>query len=197
MLKKTVRYKDPFTKEEVEEDLYFHLTQAEIAKLELSEKGGLSEALKRLLVTEDGKEIMEIFERIILMSYGIRNAQGKHIKNEELRSTFLSSEAYSAFFMELIMSTDAQIEFIRGLAPPDLADEALAAAGLVAVEEPGKEVVLQEVPKPEPEHITRTQFLDTPAEEMEALMTRITSGEVVVDHVEKYGEIAIDQEDRG
>ena len=181
MLKKTVKYTDPFTKDEVEEDLYFHLTQAELTKLEISEKGGLSEALKRLMVTEDGKEIMEIFERIVLMAYGVRNEAGKHIKNDELRSTFLASEAYSAFFMELIMSTDAQIEFIRGLAPPDLADEALKAAGLVAVEEPGKEPILKEAPKPEPEHITRVQFIETPSEEMDALMVRITSGEVVVD----------------
>lgn len=181
MLKKTVRYTDPFTKEEVEEDLYFHLTQAELTKLEMSEKGGLSEALKRLMVTEDGKEIMDIFERIVLMSYGVRNEAGKHLKSDELRSTFLASEAYSTFFMELIMSTDAQIEFIRGLAPPELADQALKAAGLVVVEEtPGEPPVLREAPKPEPEVITRTQFLETPSEEMEALMARITEGEVVI-----------------
>jgi hypothetical protein len=178
VLKKTVTYTN-FDGDQVVEDIYFHLTQAEIVKLEMSEHGGLSESLKRLNVTQDGKEIMAIFERIVSAAYGIREG-GRFIKTDEIRQEFLASEAYSAFFMELIFSTDAQIEFVRGIVPGEVTEDAIKKAGL-AVAEKGEEPTLREVPKPEPRHISQAEFLATPAEELEELGRQLGAGEVVID----------------
>jgi hypothetical protein len=179
VLKKTVTYTN-FDGDQVVEDLYFHLTQAEIVKLEVSEHGGLSESLKRLGVTQDGKEIMAIFERIVSSAYGIREG-GRFKKTDEIRQEFLASEAYSTFFMELIFSTEAQIEFVRGVAPGDVTEDVIRQAGLVTAEKKEEEPTLREVPKPEPRHISRAEFLKAPAEEMEELGRQLGAGEVVID----------------
>jgi hypothetical protein len=178
VLKKTVTYTN-FDGDQVVEDIYFHLTQAEIVKLEVSEHGGLSDALKRLSVTQDGKEIMAIFERIVSAAYGIREG-GRFKKTDEIRQEFLASEAYSAFFMELIFSTEAQIEFVRGVVPGEVTEDAIQQAGLITAEKK-EEPALREVPKPEPRHISRAEFLETPAEEMDELGRQLGAGEVVID----------------
>jgi hypothetical protein len=124
VLKKTIKYTD-FNGQEVEEDLYFHLSKAELVELEMSTKGGLSESLKRIVASEDGKKIIAEFKNIILSSYGQRSDDGHFFKkNQELRDEFQSSEAYSTLFMELVTNTDAAIEFITGIVPAGLAEEA-------------------------------------------------------------------------
>lgn len=179
MLKKTVTYTN-FEGEQVVEEIYFHLTQAEIVKLEMSEHGGLSDSLKRLSVTQDGKEIMAIFERIVSAAYGVREG-GRFIKTEALRQEFLASEAYSAFFMELIFSTEAQIEFVRGVVPGEVTEEAIKKAGLVVAEKENKEPALKEVPKPEPRHISTQEFHETPQDQLPELGRQLAAGEVVID----------------
>ena len=58
-------------------------------------------------------------------------------KNAQLREEFEATEAYSELFMELVLNTDAAIEFINGIIPAGMAEEAakLAAPELKAVEE--------------------------------------------------------------
>ena len=120
MLKKTIKYKD-FNGEEVEEDFFFHLSKAELVEIELSKDGSLSEVLKKIVATKDGKVIMDTFKDIILRSYGERSGDGrKFIKNQELRDTFAASEAYSALFMELVLDAGKAAEFVRGIVPSDL-----------------------------------------------------------------------------
>lgn len=124
MLKKTIEYEDLFTGETVIEDLYFHLNQAEMVEIELSHKGGLSEAMKKIIATEDGDLIMSTFKDIILRSYGVRSPGGKFLKSRELREEFASSEAYSKLFMEIVTNTDAMVEFVVGVMPKEIAPEA-------------------------------------------------------------------------
>ena len=82
MLKKTITYED-FNGDKVSEDFFFHLSKAELVELELSHKGGLSEALKRIVESEDGKAIIAEFKNIILSSYGQRSDDGKRfVKNQ-------------------------------------------------------------------------------------------------------------------
>lgn len=130
MLKKTIKYKD-FNDEEVSEDFYFHLSKAELVELEMSHEGGLSESLQKIIAAQDGKGIITEFRNIILSAYGKKSPDGKRfIKNQELRDEFQSSEAYSELFMELVTDTDAAVEFINGIIPRDMREEAakLAAA---------------------------------------------------------------------
>ena len=52
MIKKTITYSD-FNGNERTEDFYFNLTKAEITKMELSIKGGLSEMIQRIVAAQD------------------------------------------------------------------------------------------------------------------------------------------------
>lgn len=171
MLKKTVTYKD-FNDEEVTEDLYFHLSKAELVELELSHKGGLTEQLKRILEAEDGKAIVTEFKNILLSSYGQRSEDGKRfIKNQALRDEFESSEAYSTIFIELVTDAEEAARFIQGIIPVDLAEEAAkVAAGPVAVPDSD----------PEPRTITQAELVAMSKEDLEALNPQIASGEVKV-----------------
>lgn len=124
MLKKTLTFED-FNGEEIAEDFYFHLSKAELIKMELSEKGGLTEAFKEIVETNDGSRIMDIFENLILSSYGKKSEDGRRfIKNDDIRDSFAQSEAYSVLFMELVTDAKAAADFFNGIIPSGLAEEA-------------------------------------------------------------------------
>lgn len=176
MLKKTVTYED-FNGEEVTEDLFFHLSQAELIELEMSHRGGLTEALKRIIAAEDGKAIIAEFKNIILGSYGKKSDDGRRfIKNNEIREEFESSEAYSTLFMELVTDTEAAILFINGIVPAKMS----AKAAEVAKAQGGTVTQLPVAEKTEPILITRAQLEAMPPEEMALLGARLASGEVKI-----------------
>jgi hypothetical protein len=154
VLKKVIKYTNVFTDEEVEETFYFHLSKAELIELEMSTPGGLSESLKRIVASEDGKQIIAEFKNIILMAYGVRSEDGRFFKkNQEVRDEFQSSEAYSVLFFELVTDTDAAIDFITGVVPAGLAEEAAEIARKEThpeLAEVPQEDEGAEDPKPEP-----------------------------------------------
>lgn len=175
MLKKAITYED-FNGDEVTEDFFFHLSKAELVELEMSQQGGLSEALKQIIASEDGKQIIIEFKKIILGSYGKRSEDGKRfIKNQTLRDEFESSAAYSALFMELVTNTDSAIEFINGIIPQGMAEEA------AKIGQNEHQLQLAEVP--EPKIISREEFDQMSQDEIKELGPKLTSGEVVLgDH---------------
>ena len=180
MLKKTIEYTD-FNGDEVSEDYFFHLSKAELIELEMSYSGGLSEAIKEIIASEDGKAIIAEFKNIILMSYGKRSADGRHfIKNQANRDEFESSEAYSTLFVELVTDAEAAAKFISGVIPKDMAEE----AAKLAAQTP----VLASVPEPEAEpvlesdqtlsSISRADLMVMPKEDFIRMQERIAAGEV-------------------
>lgn len=170
MLKKTITYED-FNGETVSEDFFFHLSKAELVELEMSHKDGLSEALQRIVAAENNKEIIAEFKNIILTAYGKRSEDGKRfIKNQELRDEFVSTEAYSVLFMELVTDTDAAIEFTNGIIPAGMAEEAAQVAQ--TDEKPAITAV------PEPKIISRKDIIEMAPEEVEKLTEQIQKGEV-------------------
>jgi len=181
MLKKSITYED-FNGEKVTEDFFFHLSKAELVELELSHKDGLSESLQRIVAAEDGKGIIAEFKNIILTAYGKRSEDGKRfIKNTQLREEFESTEAYSELFVELVTDTDAAIEFINGVIPSGMVEEAqkLAAVDLKPVQE---EVI---IPPTKPGVVTKADLVSMPAEELEKLPGRLASGEVTLEGPEE------------
>lgn len=117
MLKKTMIYVD-FDGKERTETFYFNLTQAEIAEMELSTKGGLVEKINRMIEAEDNETIIALFKEIIGKAYGEKSADGKYfIKNKELRDAFMQTQAYSDLFMELASNSEAASAFINGIVP--------------------------------------------------------------------------------
>lgn len=171
MLKKTITYED-FNGEEVSEDFFFHLSKAELVELELSYKGGLQEAIKRIVAAKDGKAIIAEFKKIILNSYGQRSEDGRRfIKNQALRDDFESSEAYSTLFMELVTDAEKAAEFVRGVVPKGLAEETAK--------------VVSAVPIPNWESkrlVTRAEYqrLAENPEELERLKAQINAGEAEI-----------------
>jgi len=117
MLVKKVSYVD-YNGNKREEELYFNLSKAEIAEMELSHAGGLSEKIKRIVATQDGKEIINLFKDLIVRSYGVPSDDGRRfIKNETLREEFVQTEAYSELFMELASNADSASAFVNGIIP--------------------------------------------------------------------------------
>lgn len=179
MLKKTITYKD-FNEEEVSEDFYFHLSKAELVELELSHKGGLSEALQEIIASEDGKAIIKQFKDIILGSYGIRSADGKRFtKNQQIREEFESTEAYSVLFMDLVTNVDSAIEFVNGIIPAGMAEEAAKIANPQTPETPPGETP-QIALAPEPRIISRVEFQQMSSAEISSLAPQLMSGEAVI-----------------
>jgi hypothetical protein len=173
VLKKTITYED-FNGETVSEDFFFHLSKAELVELEMSQKGGLSEALERIIAAEDAKSIIKEFKNIILTSYGKRSDDGRRfIKNQELRDEFESTEAYSTLFMELVTDPNAAAEFVNGVIPKGMAEEA---AKVVQPETKPELAAVSDVK--EVKVVTKKDVEEMSPEEASTLGARIQSGEV-------------------
>lgn len=123
MLKKTVSYED-FDGNKREEEVFFHLSESEMVRLEVEFPGGLAAHLDRLDAAGNPDEILRFFERLIGASYGEKSPDGRYfLKSEEKTALFRQSALYNAFFMELITDTDAAIAFAKGVIPKAIADK--------------------------------------------------------------------------
>lgn len=123
MLKKRIKYTD-YDGNEREEDFYFNLSKAELVELELTTEGGLEQMIQKITDTRDMPKLIELFKRLILMSYGEKSENGKRfIKSKELSDAFAQTEAYSELFMELATDDKAASEFVNGIVPQGLAED--------------------------------------------------------------------------
>lgn len=122
MIKKTITYTD-FNEMERTQDFFFNLTKVELMKMEASVDGGLAEKLKRISAAQDGVAIMEVMEDLIKKSYGVKTADGGFVKKPEYLEAFVSTEAYSNLFFELVTDADAAVNFVKGVLPADLRDK--------------------------------------------------------------------------
>lgn len=161
MLKMDLKFTD-LNGEEVTEEHFFHLSKADLVEMEVSHKGGLQKYFQRIVASEDGKAIIEAFKDIIARSYGVKSDDGRRfIKTPELREEFLSSEAYSTLFLQLVTDAEAAAAFVVGIIPGDMNAEQLklAAEGgdevdvprspvLAEMQTPGRNVFEPSTPTP-------------------------------------------------
>lgn len=120
MFAKTITYTD-FNDVERTETFYFNLSKAEIAEMQLTTEGGLTEKLQKIIDSKDQAEIFKMFKYLILKAYGEKSPDGKRfIKNEELSEGFSQTAAFDEFFMELGTNSDAAQAFVNGIIPKDL-----------------------------------------------------------------------------
>lgn len=120
MVKRTITYKD-YNDVERTEDLYFNLTETELVKLQYSEDGGLGEMIEKMIKSRNDKEIVRIFDRIIMLSYGEKTPDGRGFrKSEEISLNFSYTPAYDKLFMELAQNDKAMSDFINELIPSEL-----------------------------------------------------------------------------
>ena len=124
MLKKTVTYVD-YNGVERTEDFFFNLSKAEVMEMELSTAGGLAESIQRIVAAQDAPAIIKFFKEIVLKAYGEKSADGRRfIKSDEIAAAFAQTEAYSEIFTELATDADKAAEFVNGIVPAELAEEA-------------------------------------------------------------------------
>ena len=123
MLKKPIKFEN-WDGEEVEEIHYFNLSKPELLKMQVGQEGGFGKFLERISETRDEKQLVEQFERIIMMSYGVRSEDGKRfVKNDQVREEFMQTRAYEALHEELTTDSDKAAEFIKGILPKEIAAE--------------------------------------------------------------------------
>lgn len=124
MLKKSITYKD-FNDEEVTEDFYFYIGQAKLIEMQVAYPEGLNEFMMAAFRAEDKKQIYRIIQDFVLNSAGIKSPDGrKFISNERTREDFQSSAAYDALIMELVTDAEKAANFINGVIPQGLRQEA-------------------------------------------------------------------------
>lgn len=152
----------------VTEEHYFHLTKAEIIKLEVSEEGGLQEKLKAVAASNNPKLILQTFEDILKASYGRRTDTGRFVKRQEDWEDFVSGEAYSTLFMELVTDGAYAAEFVRAILPADM---------------DAQQVVQQindvELPQPEVEEDSRPAYVKENREPTSRELQGMTKDELV------------------
>lgn len=123
MLKKTIKYVD-YNGVEREEDFYFDLSKAEITEMELSQDGGMSNLIQKIVNTKDMPSLIKIFKQLILKSYGEKSADGRRfIKSEQLSTEFTQTPAYSELFMELATDEKAAANFINSIVPQEISEK--------------------------------------------------------------------------
>lgn len=167
MLKKTITYTNLFTNQEVTEDHYFHISKADLIEMEISQQGGMKEYLERIIASEDGKAILTEFKQLIKLSYGKKQGD-RFIKSEEAWNEFYSSEAYSKLFSELCLDADKATEFMNGIVPNNLDQE--AAQVVAAVQKPSSAnddpTGLPTVP--EPRILTTAEIVEMDSDDLKA-----------------------------
>lgn len=127
MLAKSITYTD-YNGLKRTETFYFNLNKSELIEMDAMIPGGMNAAYRMILEKNDAPSLMSTFKTIILKAYGIKSPDGRRFeKSKEISEAFEQSPAYDEFFMDLISGDGKNtLEFIRGILPSDMQDEASA-----------------------------------------------------------------------
>jgi hypothetical protein len=127
MLKKSITYKN-LDGEDITGDFYFHLSEADIAEMELEAKGGLETHLRKIVAEENRAEIIAAFKNIIGKAYGRRNEDGVRFeKSSEITKAFMETDAYSVLFISFFRDANSLTEFVKGCLPKSVVERINAA----------------------------------------------------------------------
>lgn len=98
----TIEYVDYNNTPRVER-AYFNLDEIEAIRFEVSYPEGVEARVKEIAANDDRKGLVELLERLILMSYGIKSEDGRvHLKTDDIYNDFRSSAAYNQLFINLM-----------------------------------------------------------------------------------------------
>lgn len=128
MFKKTVTYKD-YNGVERTESYHFHFSEAEILDMEMSVEGGFAERVQKIIDANDQAKLMKVIKQFVIDAYGVKSEDGKRfIKNEQVKTEFIESPAYSKIWMELMSSDQVAADFINNVIPADMKEQLAAIA---------------------------------------------------------------------
>ena len=117
MFKETLTYTD-YNGSERTETFHFNLTETEITKMDVGQDGGMEQLLKQIVDKKDGKQLIDIFDRILLGAYGEKTADGRFFKkSEEIAQNFKCSPAYDIIWMKLCTDAEYASTFVNNIIP--------------------------------------------------------------------------------
>lgn len=120
MYKRNITYTD-FSGTQRTEEYCFHLSKAELIKMELMTKGTFTDMLQRIINAKDTPDIIREINELLLSSYGIRSEDGRFFrKSPEIRADFENSEPYSEMLMLILSSDEEAAKFINGIMPEEV-----------------------------------------------------------------------------
>lgn len=116
------------TGETKERTYYFNLTQAELLEMQLSVDGGLQEYVQKIIEAEKAPQLVELFKKLILMSYGEKSDDGMSFRKKaadghRLADDFEQTSAYSELFTELATNAEAATAFVNGILPSNIQEQ--------------------------------------------------------------------------
>lgn len=123
---KTIEYTD-YSGNPRKEDFYFAFNEAELMEMELSTEGGFDQWITRIANAQNTPELIKLFKKLILDSYGEKSLDGKKFikidptTGRRLSEEFEQTAAYPVLFMELATNTEAASEFINKVIPENAA----------------------------------------------------------------------------
>lgn len=137
MLKKTITYTNPFTDELVSEEHYFHLSKANLVEMQMESLHepevidpatgdrleGFRAKLQRIINSKDGVAVLEVVKDMIRRTYLKRDGD-RSLKSPEITEEFLSTEAFSQLLFDLCTNAEEQADFMNGIMPKGLEQEA-------------------------------------------------------------------------
>jgi len=119
MYKKNITYTD-FNGDERTDAFYFNLSDAEILELQVSYGGDMSRIMRNMLEKRDAKGLLGIITNLIQTSYGEKSSDGKRfMKNQEIRDSFVTTDAYSKLVLELLNDDKEFEKFMTNVIPSD------------------------------------------------------------------------------
>lgn len=125
MFREKIKYTD-FNDVEREETYCFHISKADMSRMEFTTEGGYSAYLRKIMDEKDSVKLYETFEKLIGMSFGKVSDDGRTFIRKEngvnLFDTFKDSPAYDVLIMKLF-DADYAAKFVRNIFPKDIVDQ--------------------------------------------------------------------------
>ena len=117
MYKKNITYTD-FNGDERTDAFYFNLSDAEILEFQVSYGGEMSRIMSNMLEKRDAKGLLGIITDLIQTSYGEKSSDGKRfMKNQEIKDSFVTTDAYSKLVLELLNDEKEFEKFMTNVIP--------------------------------------------------------------------------------
>jgi hypothetical protein len=132
MIKKTLTFKN-YRGEKETEDFYFNMSEGELTLMQVraidQKTESFSDKLDKIAKGLQGQELADVIEDLVLKSYGVKSTDGKlFVKNPQILESFTASGAYSVLITELFSLEGSLTEFVNGVVPEDLVENAKAQA---------------------------------------------------------------------
>lgn len=168
MLKKEIKFTDPFGNNH-NETWYFSLSKLELAERDIMADGGYARLLEKISQTGKASEVYPVMKDIILSAVGRQSDDGRRfLKTQDIIDDFVQCGAYETLIFDLLGDAKQASEFMNGLMPAGLIEEAQKISG--TLEQP-------EAPKPKTvDDYTMTELTNMPYAEFEKLVKSANPG---------------------